>query len=639
MDLGIASLALLAVFLVLAAVVFTASAFMRLHNLQEEYAKKMSALITRLDEIERRLGQFEEATAVSTALHAMSESAPIPHRAPPPKTVVAPGQTALRAGSPPTPFTRLPESPSLSAAQTSQRTETVESVIAGRWLNYVGIMAMLFSIAFFLKYAFENNWVGPRARVGICLLLGAALFPWSGSLLKKGYRYFSEGIAGLGAAVLYLSLWAGWHYYQLFPQSAAFWMMIVVTAVTAAVALRRDSQRIALIALLGGVLTPWLESTGENHEITLFTYLAILGAGMLALGRRRDWRALAPIQFGFTLLYFWEWYERFYADDELFLTFFFATLFLVIFAALPVLHSRKKAGLSNLDALIFFSNSFAYFLALRAMLWPERRWALTLSILALAAAHLAAERAVPRSKTPGNVLARILFGGLALTFATLAIPIRLERYWITIAWAIEGLVLVASGFRARLAALRWTGFVLFLIVLGRLTLIPIPAEQFLLNPRFATFAVAVICLLLVCRLARTADHKLTEFESLAFGAAAVAANIYALAAISLEVWDLFGRMPSLEGMDRGLAQELALSTLWLVYALVFLAAGFRKKWAMLRWQALALLGIVIGKVFIFDFSFLQRFYRILSFLFLGFALLLISFYYQRYLTARGGAKK
>jgi uncharacterized membrane protein len=53
----------------------------------------------------------------------------------------------------------------------------VESVIAGRWLNYVGIMAMLFSVAFFLKYAFENNWVGPRARVGTCVLLGAALFP------------------------------------------------------------------------------------------------------------------------------------------------------------------------------------------------------------------------------------------------------------------------------------------------------------------------------------------------------------------------------------------------------------------------------------------------------------------------------
>jgi len=629
MDPGIASLALLAVFLVLAAVVFAASAFMRLHNLREEYSKKMSALVTRLDEIERRLKQFEEATAAGATPPAKSEAAPITHPSPSPKIVAAP----------PTPLARLPEIPSRSAAQTSQRTETVESVIAGRWLNYVGILAMLFSVAFFLKYAFENSWVRPRARVGICLLLGAALFPWSGRLLRKGYRYFSEGIAGLGAAVLYLSLWAGWHYYQLFPQSAAFGMMIVVTVVTASVALRRDSQRIALIALLGGVLTPWLISTGENHEITLFTYLAILAAGMLALARRREWKTLAPIQFVFTLVYFWEWYMQFYADNQLLPTLFFATLFLLIFAALPVLHSRQKAGLFNLDALIFFSNSFAYFLALRAMLWPERRWALTLSVLALAAAHLAAERAVPRVKAPGNILVRVLFAGLALAFATLAIPIRLERYWVTIAWAIEGFVLIGGGFRTRLAVLRGAGFLLFLIVLGRLTLLSIPTGQFLFNPRFATFATAVACLLLACRFARSPANKLGETESLAFAAAPVVANIYVLAAISLEVWDLFGRMPALEGMERGLAQQLALSTLWLVYALAFLAAGFRKKWATLRWQALALLGIVIGKVFIFDLSFLQRFYRILSFLFLGFALLLISFYYQRYLSAHRTAKK
>jgi hypothetical protein len=106
---GIASLALLEVFLVLAAVVFAASAFMRLHNLQEEYSKKMSALITRLDEIERRLEQFEEATAAGTAPSANSEAARIPRPAPPPKTVVAPGQTIPRAEIPPTPLARLPE--------------------------------------------------------------------------------------------------------------------------------------------------------------------------------------------------------------------------------------------------------------------------------------------------------------------------------------------------------------------------------------------------------------------------------------------------------------------------------------------------------------------------------------------------
>jgi uncharacterized membrane protein len=105
-----------------------------------------------------------------------------------------------------------------------------------------------------------------------------------------------------------------------------------------------------------------------------------------------------------------------------------------------------------------------------------------------------------------------------------------------------------------------------------------------------------------------------------------------------DVWDVLGRRPSL-GIDRGLAQQLALSALWLAYAIGLLAAGLYKKSAPLRWQALALLGIVIGKVFLFDLSFLQRFYRIVSFLLLGLALLLISFFYQRRLAAKDGDKR
>ena len=65
-----------------------------------------------------------------------------------------------------------------------------EEMVAGRWMNYLGILALLISVAFFLKYAFENNWVGPRGRVGIGLLAGSALFPWSHRLLEKGYRHF-----------------------------------------------------------------------------------------------------------------------------------------------------------------------------------------------------------------------------------------------------------------------------------------------------------------------------------------------------------------------------------------------------------------------------------------------------------------
>jgi hypothetical protein len=91
----------------------------------------------------------------------------------------------------------------------------METLIGGRWLNRIGIIAIISAVTFFLKYAFDNNWIGPSGRVAIGILLGAAMLPWSHWLLQRGYAYFSEGIAGLGAAVLYLSIWAGCQYYKL----------------------------------------------------------------------------------------------------------------------------------------------------------------------------------------------------------------------------------------------------------------------------------------------------------------------------------------------------------------------------------------------------------------------------------------
>ena len=115
----------------------------------------------------------------------------------------------------------------------------------------------------------------------------------------------------------------------------------------------------------------------------------------------------------------------------------------------------------------------------------------------------------------------------------------------------------------------------------------------------------------------------------------VAINIYALAALSMELWDYFGRSQSLEASPH-LAQQLSLSLLWICYGAALLFAGMKKQMSVLRWQALALIGIVVGKVFLFDLSFLDRFYRIVSFFVLGLALLAVSFLYQRKLAASKG---
>jgi uncharacterized membrane protein len=262
------------------------------------------------------------------------------------------------------------------------------------------------------------------------------------------------------------------------------------------------------------------------------------------------------------------------------------------------------------------------------MLWPQDRWPLTLLVLALSAAHLFVARLIPPLKSGQSPLTRLLFAGLALTFATLAIPIRLEGKWITLAFAVEGAILIWTGFRSLTGYLRMGGQVLLALAAVRLLIFPLPAHQFLFNERFAAYAVLIACFEVVLYAAREHQASVGRDEFRALGVFAVAINFFALLALSLELWDYFGS-PSSPGMELGLAQHLALSLLWTAYASGLIALGVSRQSALLRWQALALFGLVVAKVFLYDSSYLERFYRIVSFFILGLVLLVVSFRYQR----------
>lgn len=632
--------------LVVVVPILAISAFVRVRRLEERRGgdpaanEHLGRLEQRIQGVEKALSRLYEQVAAMPQAGAPPQITPTAEQTPPaaprvtppvapsvPATPHAPVPAQTQISAPPSPLLQTPP-PGKHVVYTAPHAGTVnppedfENVVAGKWLNYVGIVAILFAAAFFIEYAFENNWIGPRGRIAIGIVCGALLLAWSGWLVRRGYEYFSEGIAALGAAVLYLSLWGGWHYYRIFDSNQVFVGMIVVTAVMVAVALGRNSQRLALLALIGGFLTPLLCSTGTDHEIVLFTYTAILSVGMLALERFRQWTWLPPLAFAATEIYFWGWYSDFYSPGKLALTMIFALLFFLLFAALPVMRARQEGRMEPGEYLVTIGNVAIFLIALRMMLWPDDRWTLTVAFLAVAAAHLLVLRmlpAPPRQDSRGEVLeVQSLFAGLALLCISLAIPARVDHQWLTIAWAVEGALLVWAGVRIASLRLRAAGLILFAITAGTL----------LWNQRFMTYMIAVACFALGCIFVKRIAPEFGEAERNVFGALAVAVNAYALIALSLEIWDFLGRTRGL-AIESWLAQELGLSILWTIYATVLILTGMARRVAILRWQALVLFAIVVAKVFFYDLSTLSRFYRILSFLVLGVLLLGVSFLYQK----------
>src|SRR5437667_5810970 len=112
------------------------------------------------------------------------------------------------------------------AAKSESDTQAeLESKIGAHWLNRIGIIAMLIGVSYFLKYAFDNEWVGPAGRVLIGLISGLSVVFWSEYVRRRGYTIFSYSLKAIGIGVLYLSLWASSELYHIVPRLPAFLAM------------------------------------------------------------------------------------------------------------------------------------------------------------------------------------------------------------------------------------------------------------------------------------------------------------------------------------------------------------------------------------------------------------------------------
>ena len=512
------------------------------------------------------------------------------------------------------------------------RNVDLEALIGGRWLNRIGILILLLAAAFFLRYAFENEWIGPTGRVLIGLVSGLALAGYGEWLAARRMRYFSEGMTALGAGVVYLSGYAAWEFYDLVPQPAAFTFLAVVTAAVIGLSVRRDSQRLAALALAAGYLTPALLSTGEDAQVVLFSYLALLSASLLTLALVRGFHALAPAALAATVVYFIAWSVQFYDSDRLLSTALFGTLFYAVYFALPLARARLARRLRPSEIGVLTAALGFYVLLLQRLLYEEHRWLLTGAVLVLATLYLAVSRLLATWSAGEGRRGRHLqdlFAVLAALLATIAFPIRLEGDWITLAWTAEAVALAIAGARLPSLWMRAFSAALFAVVLLMAPQAILgPSDRLLfVNLRFLTLAGAAAGLAVAALYVGRRLKVKVRMEGGLWAGALVIANLLALVGVSLEAWDLVQGLDL--DLDLDLAAQVVLSALWLLWAAALIVAGIRRSAPGLRWQGLALLLVVVAKTFLIDLSFLDQGYRILSFLIVGALLVAVSFLYQR----------
>jgi uncharacterized membrane protein len=526
---------------------------------------------------------------------------------------------------------------------------SLERRIGSQWLNRVGVVAVLVGVSYFLKLAFDSGWIGPGLRVLIGIMIGVGLCWWSERFRRPSSLAFSYSLKAVGIGVLYLSLWASFQLYQLLPSPIAFLAMTLVTAATAGMAIAQNAELLAGLALLGGLLTPILCGTHDNHEVVLFSYLLLLSLGAFVLQRLKPWPRILLGAFVGSVLLGGAWFDRYYSNDQFAESLLFFTLLFALFAVAPLyatLEPEHDRSIQQASLLLAIFNAAAYFAAVYSQLLTAAEsvqsrasaCALGLAIVYLSLA-VALDRRV--SERPGvERLLPIAHYGLGISFLTVGTALRLHQHWITLAWLLEGSLLFWVG--ARTARWKLKLFATVVVALGLLRLITLDlydwgAQSLIFNARFATFGLAIGALLWMIYLdCRSED---CEADRPAIAVAAVMVNLFALLALGLEIHDFFQlsihvTSANADGISQArhalaIARNFSYSALIMLYGAALIWVGFARNSALLRWQAILLIAITVIKVFCFDVSELDHAWRVLSFIILGALLLAISYAYQR----------
>ena len=325
----------------------------------------------------------------------------------------------------------------------------LEKFIGENLVSKIGIGVLVLAIGFFVKYAIDNDWIGPVGRVGIGLLCGGILVGIA-HYLRNSYKAFSSVLVGGGLAVFYFSIALAYHEYQLFSQTVSFVIMLVITAFAVILSLLYDRQELAVIALVGGFVTPFLVSNGSGNYKVLFSYLLILNTGLLVISYRKSWRILNTLAFVFTTILFATWLTTLTPEQSTTATyqgaFIFATAFYILFFLVNIAHNiRDNRRFIAFDFGILLANTCLYFavglylFSAMGLTKYQGLFSASMAVFNLASSYFLFRK----KKVDSNILYLLI--GITLTFISLTAPIQLHGHYITLFWASESVLLYWLG--------------------------------------------------------------------------------------------------------------------------------------------------------------------------------------------------
>ncbi|HKQ22858.1 MAG TPA: DUF2339 domain-containing protein [Burkholderiales bacterium] len=339
---------------------------------------------------------------------------------------------------------QITPAPIFAAPVSSQPAEPSYFDRAWNWLTggnslvRVGVVVLFFGVGFLLKYAYEHTHLPIEVRL-IGVALGAAVMLVIGWRLRERKPVYALAMQGGGVGLLYLTVFGAFRLFNLIPGEVAFLVLVAIAVLSAVLAVVQNALSLAVLGVSGGFLAPVLASTGGGSHVMLFSYYAVLNAGVLGIALYRAWRPLNVLGFVFTFGIGAMWGARYYRPDLFESTEPFLLLFFLQYVAIAVLFAlRQVPQLKHyVDSTIVFGTPLVGF-GLQSRLVHDIEYGAAWSAVAVSAIYLVLASGLYRRHAETLRMLVEAFLALGVIFATLAIPLAFDGRWTSAAWALEG---------------------------------------------------------------------------------------------------------------------------------------------------------------------------------------------------------
>ncbi len=394
------------------------------------------------------------------------ESAPAPE--PPPTKEPAPSPETPPEPEPVFSTDQPAEEPAPSAKPTGG-IKDLEAFIGENLLSKIGILIFVIGVGFLVKLGIDTNVIKEWMRVAIGASVGAGLIAVAHQL-RTSYRTFSAVLVGGALAILYFTVALAYQRYLFIDQGAAIVLMTVVTAMVFGLSLYYDRKELAVIAILGGIGTPFFVNGLFRVESTP-TYLLLLNAAVLGISSRKKWPVVNRIVLFATYiicLILAHTHGSVEYDERQFMRV-MAFHFVMFFVANSIRTLSMKAPLEAGNIALLLSNAGLFFLVGSIALNPFGAQPDGMFALALTLAHLGAFFVLRKLK-PMDPNLGFLMLGLGLVFLALMAPTRLGGGSIVVFWSLQSVLMLWLARRSQIKYLRWAAIALIPLILMRLAL-------------------------------------------------------------------------------------------------------------------------------------------------------------------------